>query len=636
LGKKVAIVILTSLFFTCIPFSFAIVTPKITFPEGSIFEPGKNIKIQFNNLNPSNFSFLLIQFTDPLGNIKWVDQLELISTSHTYGFKIPLDWEKGTWIIYVKQDYQESVQKNFVITTQLEPSNNTTDPEKIEKMPLDQAIIIINNLKITEATYLLSNLSIPKAISILEQLNQTKVVSFFKIMSPINAANILNEFYYENVNNILTSLTPKKSAQIMEQMNTTKLSFIIEHYVNDHETLSKYSTFLNLMNENVTSNLLIDFSIEKAASILSGMVNEDSTNTAKLVELMVKNALDNPDQIAQNDTLKRISENFEKMSIEILLELCLEIVKLPETPSTLSHILMFMETSKVLDLISIWSKTENLAELAQVFDYLSEDYLKEIWEKMTQFERDLLYPLLGLDIKTWLPQPGLLVIQNLKTYPEKAEPGEEIIIQADIYNSGDKVEEESFIIFLNNLKIAESNITVVPGDIIKYTWTITRSDRGVYTVRIRNITTYFIIESPPREAEFLFSNLQVIPDIVRSGEQVTAIFNIYNTGEQPGTYKVKVKLNDQIVKTVSDLLQGGESTTATATFKALGNLGSNTVTVENIVAEFTIENSKSISKNNLYIVGGLAGLILFIIIIYDIIAKRKQDELWYKEREELR
>jgi hypothetical protein len=123
---------------------------------------------------------------------------------------------------------------------------------------------------------------------------------------------------------------------------------------------------------------------------------------------------------------------------------------------------------------------------------------------------------------------------------------------------------------------------------------------------------------------------------VTPGETVTAVFNVQNTGELAGTYTVDVKVNDEVVKTISDSINGGKSGTATATFTAPDIQGSYTVGVNRVESTFTVEGSRSLTKKTLYRVGGLVGVGVFVIIIYYIIVKRREDEKWYREREELR
>lgn len=67
------------------------------------------------------------------------------------------------------------------------------------------------------------------------------------------------------------------------------------------------------------------------------------------------------------------------------------------------------------------------------------------------------------------------------------------------------------------------------------------------------------VTSAPEQVGFLVSQLQVDPEDVAVGDNVTISVVVTNTGGQRGTYKVVLKFDDAIIKTQDVTIDGGAS-----------------------------------------------------------------------------
>ncbi len=98
------------------------------------------------------------------------------------------------------------------------------------------------------------------------------------------------------------------------------------------------------------------------------------------------------------------------------------------------------------------------------------------------------------------------------------------------------------------------------------------------------------LEVLPLEAKFSYSNLQVTPLLVNSGEEVTVTVDVMNTGTAAGDTEVEMQINGTVVDSKSVSLDAGEDTTLTFTVSQ-EEVGTYEVQVGSTTAIFEVESS---------------------------------------------
>jgi uncharacterized membrane protein len=92
------------------------------------------------------------------------------------------------------------------------------------------------------------------------------------------------------------------------------------------------------------------------------------------------------------------------------------------------------------------------------------------------------------------------------------------------------------------------------------------------------------------EAKFSYSNLQVTPLLVRTGEDVTVTVDVMNTGTSAGQTDVQLLINGTVAGSENVSLDAGEETTVTFTISQ-DEAGSYEVQVGDSTAVFEVETS---------------------------------------------
>jgi len=124
------------------------------------------------------------------------------------------------------------------------------------------------------------------------------------------------------------------------------------------------------------------------------------TECARLVENTVSS---NPN---------RTADILELVETQTLLKILVEITSLPFTPSTAATILDTLSTEKAIELIKAWITTEDIQELGNVFQYLPQETLNNLYGSLEMAERATLYPFL-LEETISLIQARLLPLPDI-------------------------------------------------------------------------------------------------------------------------------------------------------------------------------------------------------------------------------
>jgi flagellar motility protein MotE (MotC chaperone) len=252
-----------------------------------------------------------------------------------------------------------------------------------------------------EAATALMVMSPATAAGIMSQITAQKAASIMSMMPTANAVAIVNEMQAqaaaavmnvaENgvVVRVLATMDPAKAAAILGEMTVDKVARVLEEAVNAGK-VAQFSAYMNMLDKSRAAEILLEISPEAGAKIVEGMAQDNLQEAAKRIEAAVKLSLGETDPAKAQEILNKIAKILDNTDTQALVDIFVEIANLPETPSTVADVLQVMNMTKVLDVITAWVGTEKLEDLAEVFSYIPEAFLEDVWMGMTSEERNTL------------------------------------------------------------------------------------------------------------------------------------------------------------------------------------------------------------------------------------------------------
>ena len=160
-----------------------------------------------------------------------------------------------------------------------------------------------------------------------------------------------------------------------------------------------------------------------------------------------------------------------------------------------------------------------------------------------------------------------IIIEDLVS-PPAAPPNTQIIGKVyDMWPDGATFEPPADLIVRYDESLlpkgfAEKNLVIASWDKGKSQWVELESaidpDANTITAKVSHFTAFTIL-AHTRPAAFTTSDLTIISAEVNIGEKVTITVSVKNTGDLTGTYKVTLKVNDEVVESKEVSLIGGAS-----------------------------------------------------------------------------
>ncbi|MBM4447409.1 MAG: hypothetical protein FJ023_08735 [Chloroflexi bacterium] len=149
-------------------------------------------------------------------------------------------------------------------------------------------------------------------------------------------------------------------------------------------------------------------------------------------------------------------------------------------------------------------------------------------------------------------------VSNLTITPNQVRAGEQITISAIVYNNGAEASTYSVVLRINGMVENIIDLTLSPGASQVTTFMVTKDTGGDYYAEIDGWGGAFTV-IPLVPATFSVSNLVIVPDRVKQGEDVVISAIVTNNGELAGTYSMTLKLKDSVESTEEVDLNPGES-----------------------------------------------------------------------------
>ena len=152
------------------------------------------------------------------------------------------------------------------------------------------------------------------------------------------------------------------------------------------------------------------------SSAASALLNANPANAAQILELIVQNYPEIAAEIADagaKDNLGEMASILNEMDSDSVATLLTDVFDLPETPKTAADLLGAISLDKSIAVTQILLDEGMYAYVNGMFVHLTDEKLNDIWEGLTQQQRDALLPYLSSEVKDRItalkPSPWTLV-----------------------------------------------------------------------------------------------------------------------------------------------------------------------------------------------------------------------------------
>lgn len=184
------------------------------------------------------------------------------------------------------------------------------------------------------------------------------------------------------------------------------------------------------------------------------------------------------------------------------------------------------------------------------------------------------------------PVPATFRVGNLEIKPAKCKPSDNVVITADIANTGELEGKYNVQLKINGTTTQTSQINVTAGSISSVTFKFNPDSPGNFKVGIGDQESTLEVVAPI-PATFKLSNLVIKPAECYSTDNVVVVFDIENTGELIGEYVGALKLNGVTVQTYEVNIPAGMKTFIVFKIPA-GSPGKYTVSIGDISGQLTV------------------------------------------------
>jgi len=196
----------------------------------------------------------------------------------------------------------------------------------------------------------------------------------------------------------------------------------------------------------------------------------------------------------------------------------------------------------------------------------------------------------GLRASFTVVAPAAFSTANLAITPAQIRPGEAVTVSVLVTNTGEVEGSHTVVLKINDVKELEKSITIEAGGSKVVTFSVTRSEPGIYIVDVDGLRASFTVGYIVRvgaPAVFSMTNLAVKPAQVEPGEAVTVSVLVANTGEAEGSHTVVLRINGLKETDKSITLEAGSSETVTFSVTR-SELGRYTVDVDGMRTSFIV------------------------------------------------
>jgi hypothetical protein len=262
-------------------------------------------------------------------------------------------WSKSIQLTYgsntievTARDYSGNTRTLTTTITVAPPTPPPTPPPPAPPTPPTPSAAELEALPPAQRAQKLLEMGAEEAARRVEEMKLDKAVEAIALMNATAAASILNIVNTTRLAEVLTALPLNHSAQLTLQLK-----------------LEKSAEAIAAANATDAAKL-----VEKAAAI-------NITRTAQILDITI------------TINVTHVAKVAEQLATETLLNLLIEISKLPSTPEKAAKLIDAVSLSKAAEVVKALIGLNRLQTLAQILAYVSTPRLNDIFKQLTSAER---------------------------------------------------------------------------------------------------------------------------------------------------------------------------------------------------------------------------------------------------------
>jgi PKD repeat protein len=206
------------------------------------------------------------------------------------------------------------------------------------------------------------------------------------------------------------------------------------------------------------------------------------------------------------------------------------------------------------------------------------------------------------------PEPAEFKVTDLEITPEEVEEGEAVTVSVDVTNVGEKEGSYTVELVLDGIVVGSEEITPLGGGMTAtVVFELTRGE-GTYQVEVDGLTGSFTVKAPPEPAEFEVKDLEITPEEVEEGEEVTITLKVSNIGDEEGTHTVELRIDGSLEESKTVTLPGGG--TEEISFEVTRDEGTYQIEADGLTGEFTV----TAPPGPPLIPGYFSGIVILIVV----------------------
>ena len=184
------------------------------------------------------------------------------------------------------------------------------------------------------------------------------------------------------------------------------------------------------------------------------------------------------------------------------------------------------------------------------------------------------------------PSTAEFQVSQLEISPSTVEPGDPVTITVKVTNVGADAGDFNVTLNIDGIPEETQQVSLEGLASVQVSFTVSEVTEGEYIVNVDGLSGDFIVRIP-LPAEFQVSDLTLTPEEVEPGDLVTLDIVITNIGEERGSYNFDIKVDGQVVDSISGSLTGGENILE-STIISSETEGSHTVEIDGLTDTFDV------------------------------------------------
>lgn len=419
------------------------------------------------------------------------------------------------------------------------------------------------------------------SVEVITLLSAREAAMELKSFQPKEVAKVLTKVGdIEHVANIVSYFSPEYALSVLKNMAPLLTSRI-----------------LLLLDRNEATSLLLDLS-SVGYIVVGELIERNYNETVVMLEGCVKKALE-LDEEARELKLAKLSEAVGTLDKTRLVGLLISMSGLPDTPATVAHLIGSMSLSRVIDVVDEWIGNElynpSRSLLVTILGFLDSELVDEIYCGVTDHTRLVLLEIMPEDMRADLPVVGNFIASSLKVSSSQVEQGEALELEYVLENQGGSTDDYLVPVKINGVTNFIDEGILASNESVTLTHELDTPQTGLFVVDVLGQTIEYNVTSPmPIIVTTPFSlsviSIEVVPEEVERGKDITIFTTVKNMGETAGTSDVELVIDSMRVYSKEVYLEGGDSVILFYEFPADYDEGTHMISIIDAESDFKVIN----------------------------------------------